>query len=298
MRLAGRIIFHPWGLRVRLTQRGKLTLASLLLFSVTALRATPAVAQLGSSNATVNDLSTGTQPCNQANNTAATTSATCPPTLVTGGSGSASTSQNSLARTMSANATLDQTAAGLYASAHGISSQNNQFNVAGTSGSNDHLLFHFLTTGPSATGVGGVDYSSYAFGEVALTTPTGSGYFGVIAYGNGYSTSYSNGNTAAGTGYVDFVMPFSSFTGGFWYYWQGRGFAYGIGQPPGLSLSGEFSGMLDAIYAVNEQGQTYGSVDFNTGELAINATPEPASLALLGTGLFCLAPMMRRKFRK
>ena len=200
---------------MRLTQLGTPTLASILVFSLTAVGATPALSQTGSSQAFVYDGNgPNYYPCNQYNS-GTVSSANCPPTAVIGGMGSANTAQDALARTLSADARLSQTGLGMFAQTYGLSYQNSQFNVVGTSGSSDQLVFHFLTTGPYATGAGGVDYNSWGYGAVALSATTGGGSSYVYAYGNGYTYSYSSGSTS-GPGYMDFVIPFSSWTGGYY----------------------------------------------------------------------------------
>lgn len=245
-----------------------------------------------------------TSACAEHSGPAPRSTATCAPTTFEGGTASASTSSTNGTRTITAATSFMQTGPMPQTNpvARGLSFQSSALAVMGIPGVGDQLIFHFLTS-QSATGSGGNFYGD-AFWELYLKGGS-SGAEAEAAqngYGGGTQGPLQLHHARATDGGFDLILPFTGGSTFSYLFYLDAEVGESAQQPNGATLNASMVAQLQGIDAATSQGGYISSATFDaqTGLGAINlaiTTPEPGSMALFGTGLVGLVPVICRKRR-
>lgn len=280
---------------------GAAVLALMLAWSGAA-----AQAGLSTSDATVTDYTNSVNSCghfstpSSSTNEATSAIPNCGP--VVGGSASATASSSNATRSASAFGSSTQTGTQGQTDAvgHGFSTQYSQLTVTGTPSVGDNLVFHFVTS-QSATGSFNSN-SGYGFWNLTLAGGTNNPVFAQQTAGTAMILGSGAAQTAQG---FDFTMPFTPTGSLFKYDFTVDAYGYITGVATGsVTQTASLSAMLAGIDWVNGSGSVVGSATFAQNGLATigagpvgppSTVPEPSSMALLGSGLVALAPVVRRR---
>ncbi len=232
------------------------------------------------------------------------TSASCPATTVTGGTGSASSAADNAARLVSASAHFNQ-GSGVASNAESFAraSSQNGLDVVGFTG-NDDFVFHFATnfSGGFTNAVG--TSASYALGLFFFQGPCGPTVsYTHTVYANGQSTATGDADVAATPTGLDVTCHAPSFTTGFASYdFTVRAQQEIVGDlPTGVTGDLSFAAWVLGIDVVDRvSGASVGSftLNANDGGATFNApsltTPEPSTVVLIATGLVFVVALARR----
>jgi len=296
--------------RIHSSRRSPTARSALAAFGLIAICASAgsATAQTSYSQAFIYNGNSNATTCdNREPMTSGGSSAGCVTPTSPEASASAVTSSDNATRTVSSTAALTQQSSdnSFYSNSQAISYQNSAVGVTGAPAPSDYVVFHFATPVFGGTAEGGGSGPA-AYWQLFF-------YDGTYGYSNAYTqlngdgsgTTTTNGNAQFTPEGVDVTAQLTAFNNPNTLNFIFGSYATatdGCGGLCSTQLTSSVTATLSGVDMFEANGQKVSSATFNadgTGLIDLTTTtPEPSSVALLGTGIFGLAPFVRKRRRR